>query len=176
MKTSTQKTTSQKRAYQQIDLWKRKELIQCVIRKEETMKDCAKRLGINYCTAKHIMKVYRRTGSFETDLMRKKKQKEQELRQRVLNDTQFADYAQSKVAVSSQRDQEESTHGVVSNEHSQVLPASPAMAPSVNCLSPNFLFENFNMDFNSSQGVEFKYELQNLCQSLGDRVFAAYSF
>lgn len=174
----TQQKANGKRAYQQIDLWKRKELIQCVINKEETMKDCAKRLGINYCTAKHIMKVYRRSGSYETDLMRKKKQRDQELRERVLNDTQFADFAHNKESMTSQKDQDESTHGVGSNEHSQALPACQVMPTMVenSCLSPNFLFENFNMDFSSSQQVEFRYELQNLCRSLGDRVFATYSF
>lgn len=91
------KVKQTKRAYQQVDLWKRKELIDCVNRKQETMKECAKRLQINYCTAKHIMKVFRRSGSYETDLMRKKKQKEQALRQRVLNDSQFAQYTQAEV-------------------------------------------------------------------------------
>ena len=81
-----------KRAYQHIELWKRKELIECVNKKEETMKDCSKRLGINYCTAKHILKVYRKTGSFETDLMRKKKEKDEELNQKVLNDSQFSEF------------------------------------------------------------------------------------
>lgn len=91
------KSKQTKRAYQQVDLWKRKELVDSVNRKEETMKECAKRLNINYCTAKHIMKVWRRSGSYETDLMRKKKQKEQALRQRVLNDAQFAEYTNNEL-------------------------------------------------------------------------------
>lgn len=85
-----------KRAYQHIELWKRKELVEKVSTREETMKDWSKRLGINYCTAKHILKIFRRTGSIETDLMKKKKEKEEELRQRVLNDSQFADYAMNQ--------------------------------------------------------------------------------
>lgn len=47
------------------------------------MKDCAKRLGINYSTAKHILKVYRRTGSIETDLMKKRKEKNMKLQQKL---------------------------------------------------------------------------------------------
>lgn len=90
---SSSKKEKSKRAYQHIELWKRKELVEKVSSREETMKDCSKRLGINYCTAKHILKIFRRTGSIETDLMKKKKEKEEELRQRVLNDAQFADYA-----------------------------------------------------------------------------------
>lgn len=79
----TAEAKKDKRAYQHVDLWKRKELIDCVKKREETMKDCAKRLGINYSTAKHILKVYRRTGSIETDLMKKRKEKNMKLQQKL---------------------------------------------------------------------------------------------
>lgn len=90
------KVNQPKRAYHQVDLWKRKDLIETITRKDETMKVAAKRLGINYCTAKHIMKVFRRSGSHETDLMRKKKRMKFEMREKVLNDSQFSDYLQIK--------------------------------------------------------------------------------
>ena len=38
-----------------------------------TIKETAKRLGINYCTAKHILKVYRDSGSIESLLHWKRK-------------------------------------------------------------------------------------------------------
>lgn len=47
------------------------------------MKDCAKRLGVNYSTAKHILKVYRKTGSIETDLMKKRKLRSQRLKEKA---------------------------------------------------------------------------------------------
>jgi len=85
-----------KRAYKLIEMWKRIDLIDSVTSKAETMKDCSIRLGINYWTAKHIIKVYRSTGSYETDLTRKKKQKDLELKQKVLNDSQFEEFTSKR--------------------------------------------------------------------------------
>lgn len=122
------KTKQNKRAYQQIDLWKRKELIDSVNRKEETMKECAQRLGINYCTAKHIMKVYRRSGSYETDLMRKKKQKEQTLRERVLGEFNFAqiDSSQQKLMLQGKAD-DINSHESTRNHHDEHVQSPKAM-------------------------------------------------
>jgi hypothetical protein len=41
-----------------------------------TIKDAAVELGINYSTAKHIMKVYRKSGDVETKIMMKRKAKD----------------------------------------------------------------------------------------------------
>lgn len=124
------KSKQTKRAYQQVELWKRKELIDSVNRKEETMKECAKRLGINYCTAKHIMKVFRKSGSYETDLMRKKKEKEQALRERVLNDAQFADYTQFEHLQNKQMSQGNVSHESTANG---VDDQAPEQVPMYNC-------------------------------------------
>lgn len=180
---------NKKRAYQHIELWKRMELIDCVNSKEETMKDCSKRLGINYCTAKHILKVYRKTGSYETDLMRKKKEKDEELKQRVLNDAQFADYAMQEYkpvaekkaylpsTPSSTKDvpcfasnecSPENTHHSVSDNICE-LDYEPRQVQSyqynaVNSqMSPNFLFErNACMQQMENCAVERTNELTNL--------------
>lgn len=176
-----------KRAYQQIDLSKRQELIECVMQKKETMKDCAKRLLINYCTAKHILKVYRRTGSFETDLMRKKKEKDDELRQKVLNDSQFADYALKEYGIEAENNHElhssnqSSTHELLTLKHDNSLhdethnhssePSSDMYIPvdttlsqpesQENFLNPNFLFENSNFEFHCKK-FEVGPRLNNL--------------
>ena len=127
------------------------------------MKDCAKRLNINYCTAKHILKVYRRTGSYETDLMRKKKEKNEELKFRVLNDSQFADYAINQfgyvpIKVDVHHSDQASTNNGSKHEDSlgenthnflvdfkcdQMVPQNIVGEPEdLNLLNPNFLFEN----------------------------------
>lgn len=61
-----------KRQYKHVEFWKRKAIIDCVHDKSETMKQCAKRIGVNYSTAKHIIKIYRKTGSIETNMMKKR--------------------------------------------------------------------------------------------------------
>ena len=66
-----------KRPYHYIDLWKRKEIIECSITKSESIKKCAKRLGVKYITAKHIVKVYKETGKIETKIMQKEAVKQQ---------------------------------------------------------------------------------------------------
>jgi hypothetical protein len=157
-----------KRPYQQIELWKRIELIDCVFQRRETMKDCAKRLNINYCTAKHILKVYRKTGSYETDLMRKKKVKSEELKFRVLNDSQFAEYAinqlgylptkpevhhsdQASTNNGSKHEDSvgENTHNfLVESKTDQMLPQNIiGETENLNLLDPNFLFENVSCEF-----------------------------
>ena len=191
---------SGKRAYQQIDLDKRQELIECVIQKKETMKDCAKRLWINYCTAKHILKVYRRTGSFETDLMRKKKEKDEELRQKVLNDSQFADYALKEYGIDTENNHElnsnnqsstqevmslkdDNSHHEESHNHSsesgsdEYMPvgARPYQPEAQVCLhNPNFLFENPNVEFHCAQFEEGP-QLSNLWRYLGDLIYMKHS-
>ena len=85
---SSDKAPRKKRAYQNIELWKRQDLVESITSRRETMKDASERLGINYCTAKHIMKVYRRTGSIKTIVMRKKEAKQSEIKEKVLKATQ----------------------------------------------------------------------------------------
>lgn len=155
-----------KRAYQQIELWKRQELIECVTSRQETMKDCAKRLDINYCTAKHILKVYRRTGSYESDLMRKKKERDEELRQKVLNDSQFADYTmnefgclpkqkessftQSSTKEISMIKSDESCHeDTRSASHSEEQAPVGSNGFQEHYFEPNFLFENLSAKYES---------------------------
>jgi len=64
-----------KRSYVQCELWKRQSLVEKVEKTGMTIKDAAKQLDINYSTAKHIMKVYRKTGEVETKLMLKRVKK-----------------------------------------------------------------------------------------------------
>lgn len=64
-----------KRNYTYIELWKRKAIIECFLNKNESVKKCAQRLGVKYITAKHIVKVYKRTGNIETKLMKKSSNK-----------------------------------------------------------------------------------------------------
>ena len=66
---------NKKRGYVQWELWKREALIEKVDQEGMTIKDAAKEIGINYSTAKHIVKVYRKTGTVETKMMKKKKTK-----------------------------------------------------------------------------------------------------
>ena len=69
-------TVRGKRGYVQWELWKRQSLVEKVDREGLTIKDAAKELEINYSTAKHIMKVYRKSGEVETKIMMKRKSKE----------------------------------------------------------------------------------------------------
>ena len=62
---------SNKRPYSYVELWKRKKIIECSLTKKESVKKCAQRLGVKYITAKHIVKVYKRTGQIETKIMKK---------------------------------------------------------------------------------------------------------
>jgi predicted DNA-binding protein (UPF0251 family) len=64
-----------KRGYVQCELWKRQALIEKVDQEGMTIKDAAKVIGINYSTAKHIVKVYRKTGTVETKMMKRKRAK-----------------------------------------------------------------------------------------------------
>jgi hypothetical protein len=141
---------NEKRAYQLIDLWKRQELIQSVTSKEETMKDCSKRLEINYCTAKHIMKVYRKTGSSETDLMRKKKQLG------VLKNNKFAVFNSDKIYQDNKQinvtnfepSNHESTEYNLNEQSKEMKSSQFVQVNSKNSmLNPNFLFENVNLNF-----------------------------
>lgn len=171
---------NKKRAYQHVDLCKRKELVYCISQRIETMKDCAKRLNINYCTAKHIMKVYRRTGFVETDTMRKKQEKDEELKIKVLNDVQFSDFSGSNSVESTPKNKErkysnelnefnssESTH----NSGSEIT-FDNVESESV----PTFIFNqelaNSLCDVNN-----FKPQmgLENLCVFLGNLVYSKHN-
>lgn len=72
---SSKHERSTKRSYVQCELWKRQSLVDKVEKEGMTIKDAAKQLGINYSTAKHIMKVFRETGEIETKIMMKRKSK-----------------------------------------------------------------------------------------------------
>lgn len=65
-----------KRSYIQCELWKRQSLVEKVEKEGMTIKDAAKVLDINYSTAKHIIKVYRKTGETETKIMIKRNKKD----------------------------------------------------------------------------------------------------
>ena len=66
---------SQKRSYIPVDYANRKGLVDLVETHGMTIKDAARRLQINYSTAKHIMKVFKKTGAAETVLMKRRRQK-----------------------------------------------------------------------------------------------------
>ena len=66
---------SLKRSYVQVDLKNREDLIDLVETQGMTIKDAAKRLLINYSTAKHIVKVFKKTGDTETVLMKRRRHK-----------------------------------------------------------------------------------------------------
>lgn len=51
-----------KRSYIPVELDKRQKLIQAVEEEGLTIKEAAQNLKINYSTAKHIVKVFKRTG------------------------------------------------------------------------------------------------------------------
>jgi hypothetical protein len=75
-KEDVKEATRGKRAYVQCELWKRKSIVEKVEKGGMTIKDAAIELGINYSTAKHIMKVYRKSGDVETKIMMKRKTKD----------------------------------------------------------------------------------------------------
>jgi hypothetical protein len=154
-----------KRPYKHIELWKRKELIQCVTSKEETMKDCSKRLGINYCTTKHIMKVFRRTGSCETDLMRKKKQHvgmTTDNRSSAYNVGEVSPLHKQSMVVKPEDSIPENTQYNTNMYNQQMLdPQSLLMVPTNCMMDSNFLFGNIQQTQNFSE-AEFKTELQNI--------------
>ncbi len=56
-----------------VELEKRRELVNIIERDGITIKEAANILNINYSTAKHIVKTFRRTGQLETQLMKKRK-------------------------------------------------------------------------------------------------------
>jgi hypothetical protein len=154
-----------KRPYKHIELWKRKELIRCVTGKEETMKDCSKRLGINYCTTKHIMKVFRRTGSCETDLMRKKKQEVG-----IITDNRSSAYnvgevsplhKQSMVAKPGDSIPENTQYNTNMYNQQMLVPQSFLMVPTNCTMDSNFLFGNIHQTHDFSE-AEFIPELQNI--------------
>jgi hypothetical protein len=147
-----------KRPYKHIELWKRKELIRCVTRKEETMKDCSKRLGINYCTTKHIMKVFRRTGSCETDLMRKKKQ-----HVRILTDKKSSTYNVGEVNSLHRQSMVTKPGNLIpeSTQYNTNMYNQKMLVPTNCMMDSNILFGNIRQTHNFSE-AEFKPELQNI--------------
>ena len=72
---SQQAKPSRKRGYVQCELWKRQSLVEKVEKDGMTIKDAAKALDINYSTAKHIIKVFHKTGQVETKIMMKRNKK-----------------------------------------------------------------------------------------------------
>ncbi len=70
-----------KRSYVPVELEKRQQLLTIIDNEGLTIKEAAVKLGINYSTAKHIVKTFKRTGTLETQLMKKKKQVEQQNKQ-----------------------------------------------------------------------------------------------
>jgi transposase len=55
-----------KRNYTPVDLEKRKILVKIVDEEGITIKEAAQRLNLNYSTAKHIVKTFKKTGKIET--------------------------------------------------------------------------------------------------------------
>lgn len=55
-----------KRSYIPVEIDKRSKLIKAVEDEGLTIKEAAQNLKINYSTAKHIVKVYKRTGEIQT--------------------------------------------------------------------------------------------------------------
>ena len=49
----------------------KKKIIECSLTKKQSLKKCAQSLGVKYITAKHIVKVYKRTGQITTKIMNK---------------------------------------------------------------------------------------------------------
>lgn len=62
-----------KRNYNYIQLSTRKTLIKLVYKDGMQIKEAAAMIGINYSTAKHIIKTFKKTGNIETRLMLKNK-------------------------------------------------------------------------------------------------------
>ena len=71
----TSPNPSEKRSYVPVDYENRKSLVDLVETHGMTIKDAARRLRINYSTAKHIVKVFKKTGAAETVLMKRRRQK-----------------------------------------------------------------------------------------------------
>ena len=61
-----------KRSYIPVEIEKRQLLIKTVEEEGLTIKEAAQNLKINYSTAKHIVKVYKRTGEISTQMMNKR--------------------------------------------------------------------------------------------------------
>lgn len=61
-----------KRSYIPVELEKRQRLIKAVEEEGLTIKEAAQNLKINYSTAKHIVKVYKRTGEITTQTISKR--------------------------------------------------------------------------------------------------------
>ena len=62
-----------KRSYIPVNLEKRQRLIKAVNDHGLTIKEAAQILNINYSTAKHIVKFYKKTGGVQTEMMLKRK-------------------------------------------------------------------------------------------------------
>lgn len=68
-KEAKQLTDQSKRVYQPVKLEKRIELIHLIENEPISIKDAAERLGINYSTAKLILKTYKEKGQVLTQHM-----------------------------------------------------------------------------------------------------------
>lgn len=68
-----------KRSYVPVDVDKRQKLIKAVEEDGLTIKEAAQSLKINYSTAKHIVKVYKRTGEITTQVMGGKRLPERDI-------------------------------------------------------------------------------------------------
>jgi predicted transcriptional regulator len=62
-----------KRSYIPVENNKRQRLIKAVEEEGLTIKEAAQNLKINYSTAKHIVKVYKKTGDVSTSMLNKRK-------------------------------------------------------------------------------------------------------
>ena len=62
-----------KRSYIPVEVNKRQQLIKAVEEEGLTIKEAAQNLNINYSTAKHIVKVYKKTGDVSTSMLNKRK-------------------------------------------------------------------------------------------------------
>jgi predicted transcriptional regulator len=62
-----------KRSYIPVEVNKRQQLIKAVDEEGLTIKEAAQNLKINYSTAKHIVKVYKKTGDVSTSMLNKRK-------------------------------------------------------------------------------------------------------
>lgn len=113
------------------------------------MKDCSKRLGINYCTAKHIMKVYRKTGSCETDLMRKKKHLVA-LKDNKLTAYNSDEFYQDNKQINVTKFEASNHESTEFNSHEQYMEMKASQSNLIrhenSMISSNFLFENVNLN------------------------------
>lgn len=62
-----------KRSYIPVELEKREQLIKAVEKDGLTIKEAALSLKINYSTAKHIVKMFKKTGDVQTQMMSKRR-------------------------------------------------------------------------------------------------------